>query len=72
MLENCDIIATFSIDGQFRAIWTRSSRAWSVKLLFSLLVAFCLTKAENKTKTSHTIALSKRTDFAKKCWYQQN
>ena len=65
MLENCDVIATFSIDG-------RSSRAWSVKLLFSLLVAFCLTKAENKTKTSHTIALSKRTDFAKKCWYQQN
>ena len=54
MLENCDAIATFSIDGQFGAIWKRNSGAWSVKLLFSLLVAICLTKTGSKTKTSLT------------------
>ena len=42
--------------------------AWFVKVLFSLIVFFYLTKTENKTKkhNSRTIALSKGTIFAKK------
>ena len=54
MLENYDVIATFLIDGQFGAIWKPNSGTWSVKLLFSLVVVFCLIKTENKTKTSLT------------------
>ena len=54
MLENGDVIATFSIDGKYGAIWKPNSGAWSVKLLFSLTVAFYLVKTEYKTKTSLT------------------
>ena len=39
------------------------SDAWSIKLIFSLIVTFYLTKTQNRTKT---IALSKGTVFAKK------
>ena len=41
-----------------------------VKVLFSLIVFFYLTKTQNRTKShnSRTIALSKGTIFAKKCW----
>ena len=53
-MENCDVNATFSIDGKFGAIWKPNSGAWSVKLLFSLTVAFYLAKTENKTKTTLT------------------
>ena len=42
----------------------------------SLIVTFYLAKTENKTQKSltqaYTIALSKGTIFAKKCWHQQN
>ena len=48
MSENCDVIAIFSIYDQFGAIWKR------VKLTFSLLVTFFLTKIENGTKISNT------------------
>ena len=51
----------------------------SAKLIFSLMVNFCLTKTESRPKkslkqlscfravSSHTVALSKGTIFAKKC-----
>ena len=45
--------------------------AQSLKLLFSLIATFYLTKTENRTKKSlthyHAIALSKGTIFTKKC-----
>ena len=44
MLENCDVIAIFSIYGQFEAI--RNPDA----CIFSLIVTFYLAKAGNKTK----------------------
>ena len=41
-------------------------KAWSIKVTFSLIVLFYLTKTENRTIKSHFIALSKGTVFAKK------
>ena len=49
---------------------SRIPDSWSIKLTFSLIIIFYLTKTENRTKnlyhSSHTIALSKSTIFAKK------
>ena len=49
---------------------SRIPDAQPVKLTFPEIAAFCLTKTENRTKnlqrSSHTIALSKGTIFAKK------
>ena len=48
---------------------SQNTDTYSVKLLFSLIATLYLTKTENRTKnlkhSSHTIALSKGTIFAK-------
>ena len=44
MSENCDVIAIFLIYSQFGAIRKMDSDAQSVKLIFSLIVLFYLTK----------------------------
>ena len=49
MSANCDVIVIFLICCQFGAILPD---AWSVKLIFSLIATFYLTKAENRTKKS--------------------
>ena len=41
--------------------------AWYVKLTFSSVVTFNLTKTENRERSSYTIALSKGTIFNKHC-----
>ena len=53
MLGNCNV-SVFLIYGQFGAIWKPIPEAWSVKLTFSLIVPFYLTKTENKIKKSLT------------------
>ena len=45
---------------------SRIPDAWSLKLIFSLIVTFYLTKTENRTTSSHTITSSKGTILAKK------
>ena len=48
----------------------QTSNVWSVKLTFSVVVPFYLTKTKN---SSHTIGLTKGTAFDKKvCWHQEN
>ena len=74
MLENCDFIIIFPIYGQFGAIRKPDYRIWSIKLLLSLIVAFLLTKTENRPKkslSSNTIALGKGIEFAKKMLLQK-
>ena len=50
MSKNCDVIVTFRIFGQSGAV----RRPESVKDMFSVIVTFCLTKTENRTKKSQT------------------
>ena len=50
MSANCDVIIVFPIYGQFGAIRKPDSGRMSVKLTFSLIVTFYLTKTENRTK----------------------
>ena len=54
---------------------SRTPDVYYVKLTFSFIVTFYLTKAENKAKkfltSSHTIALSKGTIFAKNANFLQ-
>ena len=50
--ENCDVIAIFRIFGQFGAIQRLDSEP--AKVIFSVIVTFCLTKTENRTKKSLT------------------
>ena len=50
MSANCDVIIVFPIYGQFGAIRKPDSERMSVKLTFSLIVTFYLTKTENRTK----------------------
>ena len=50
--ENCDVIVIFHIFGQFGA--ARISNTEPVKVMFSVIVTFCLTKTENRTKKSLT------------------
>ena len=45
MSENCDVTVI-----QFGAIKKPDSGAWSIKILFSLIVAFFLTKTEKRTQ----------------------
>ena len=52
MSENCDVIVIFFIFGQFGAAAGRIPDRESVKVMFSVIVALCLTKTENKTKKS--------------------
>ena len=49
MSENFDIIVIFQIFGQFGAVQRDTD---SAKLMFSLIVTFCLTKIENRTRKS--------------------
>ena len=53
MSANCDVIVIFPIYGQFGAIRKPNSRRMVCKT-FSLIVIFCLTKTENRTKKSLT------------------
>ena len=48
--ENCDVIAIFRIF-QFRG-WIPDTK--SAKFMFSVMITFCLTKTENRTKKSLT------------------
>ena len=50
MSENCDVIVIFRIFGQFGAVQKPDSRHRVWKVMFSVIVTFCLTKTENKTK----------------------
>ena len=47
----------------------RIPNSWSVKLIFSLIVTFYLTKPENSENSSHTIALSRGNTFPKKHYF---
>ena len=49
MEANCDVIVILLIYGQFGAI-PRPDSGHIVKITFSLIVAFYLTKAEDRTK----------------------
>ena len=73
--KNCDVIVIFLIYGRFGAFRKPDSGRIVVKLTFSFIVTFYLTKAENKAKkfltSSHTIALSKGTIFAKNANFLQ-
>ena len=52
MSANCDVIVFFPIYGQFAAIRKRYSgrMAWSIKLTFSLILAFTLQNLETELK----------------------
>ena len=53
MSANCDFIAIFLIYGQFgelRKMDSGRKTVWSVKLTFSLIVTFCVTKTDNRTE----------------------
>ena len=54
MQEIYDVIIIFSIYGQFGQSGSRISDAESVKLIFSLIVTFYLTKTADRTKKSRT------------------
>ena len=56
MSANCDVVVSFLIYNQFGAIWKPDSGniACNVKLTFSLIVTFYLTKIENRTRKSQT------------------
>ena len=48
MSENCDIITIFWIFGQFGAVQSWIPDTESAKVMFSVIVTFCLTKTELK------------------------
>ena len=50
MSENCDVIVIFWIFGQFGAIRRPDFGYRACKVMFSVIVTFCLTKIENRTK----------------------
>ena len=54
MSENFDVIVIFPIYGQFGAIRDLDSGCIGLKLVFSFIVTFYLTKTENRTKRSLT------------------
>ena len=56
MSKNCDIIVIFPIYGQFGAIWKPDSGriVCNIKLIFSPIITFYLTKIKNRTKKSLT------------------
>ena len=84
MLENCDVIDTFPIYVQFRAIQIPDSECMVCKtyiFINSNFLSYKNWKLNYKISNTapHTIALSKGTIlankrwfFAKKCWRQQN
>ena len=58
MPENFDVIAIFSIYGQFGAIRKLNSDAETVKPIFLLIVIFYLSETENRTKISLNTTLT--------------
>ena len=52
--KNCDVIVIFLIYGQFGATQKPDSGRLVCKLIFSLIVTFCLIKTQNRTKISLT------------------
>ena len=80
MVENCVVIAIFSIYGQFQAIWKPDSRCIFYKSLFinsPFILQKLKTELKNLWHNSHNIVLSKGTTilakkrwfFPKKCWH---
>ena len=53
MSEYCDVIVIFQIFCQYGAVW-RLDSGHRVQKLFLVMVTFCLTEAENRTKKSLT------------------
>ena len=66
MSSNSDVIVIFPIYGKFGAIWKPNSGPIACKTYISIKSIFYLTKTENLYHSSHTIALSKGVNFAKK------
>ena len=58
MSENCDVIPIFQFMANLEQSGSRIPVAQSVKLKFSLTVAFYLTKTENRTKKVSNTALT--------------
>ena len=54
MSENCDVIVILQIFGQFEAVQRPDSGHRICKNLFSVIITFCFTKTENRTKKSLT------------------
>ena len=74
MLENCNVILIFSIYDQFGAIQEPDSghRACKTYVLFKLFILQKLkTELKNLYRSSHTIALTKDTIFAKNTKFLQ-
>ena len=82
MPGNCEVFVIFPIFDHFGAI-RKPDFGRSKKIIFSLILTFYLIKLQTELKnlyhSSHNIALSKSTIFAKKrwffakkCWHQQN
>ena len=73
--ENCDVNVIFWIFAQFAAIQRSDSGHRVCKSYVSVIVTFCLTKTENRTKKSLTalpLLLWVTLIFCKNCWHQQN
>ena len=49
---NCDVNSVFQFMDNLEQFGSRIPDAWSIKLTYSLIVSFCLTKPENRTKKS--------------------
>ena len=54
MLENCDVIVIFGFLANFEQSGGRIPDTESAKVMFSVIVTFCLAKTENRTKKSLT------------------
>ena len=50
MSANSDVIVIFRLTAKLELFGSRIPDAWSIKLIFLLIVTFYLTKAENRTK----------------------
>ena len=50
MSENCDVILIFLIFGNLEKSGGRIPDTEFAKVMFSVIVTFCLTKPENRTK----------------------
>ena len=54
MSANCDVVVIFSIYGQLEQSGSHIPDTNFVKLTFPLIVTFCVTEIENRTKKSLT------------------
>ena len=54
MSENCDVIVIFRILANLEQSGCRIPNTDSAKIMFSVIVTFCFTKTENRTKKSLT------------------